>query len=177
MKEGDYLLSNQEILGGLKAAVGRGESLKDAMMTFYQAGYDKSEIEEAARAYMNEQNSGSQMNVSQRLPTKPQEGVKKEGEENKDNSNALVKKPSVPIKTTQTKPVPKPSVPIAPANNAPKKPSQKISAYGKNEKGNELAGKTLTIALTIVLLVLLGILAAVFLFKDELIVFFNNMFG
>ena len=56
-KEEDYLLSNQEIIGGLKAAIFRGESLKDAMMSFYQSGYDKSEIEQAARELMAEQSS------------------------------------------------------------------------------------------------------------------------
>ena len=46
---------NQDILGGLKSALERGESLKQAMMTFYNAGYRKEEIEEAARALKEEQ--------------------------------------------------------------------------------------------------------------------------
>jgi len=40
---------NDEILQGLKIAVQRGQSLRDAMMSFYNAGYKKQEIEEAAR--------------------------------------------------------------------------------------------------------------------------------
>ncbi|NMB66955.1 hypothetical protein GYA25_02770 [Candidatus Woesearchaeota archaeon] len=39
---------NQEILGGLIAALERGESLKKSMMSLYNAGYKKEEIEEAA---------------------------------------------------------------------------------------------------------------------------------
>lgn len=40
---------NDEILGGLKSALERGESMKRAMMTLFNAGYNKGEIEEAAR--------------------------------------------------------------------------------------------------------------------------------
>jgi|SRR3989338_957403 len=39
---------NQDILEGLKHAVARGEPLQKAMMTFFNAGYKKEEIEEAA---------------------------------------------------------------------------------------------------------------------------------
>ena len=42
-------MPNQEILGGLKHALNRGESLEKAMISFYNAGYRKEEIEEAAR--------------------------------------------------------------------------------------------------------------------------------
>ena len=41
---------NEEILGGLKSSVAKGESLRKAMISFYNAGYKKEEIEEAARA-------------------------------------------------------------------------------------------------------------------------------
>jgi len=41
VKEDEYLLTNQEILGGLRTALERGQTLKQAMMSFYQAGYKK----------------------------------------------------------------------------------------------------------------------------------------
>lgn len=41
---------NEEILEGLKSSVARGESLYQAMMSFYNAGYSKEEIESSARA-------------------------------------------------------------------------------------------------------------------------------
>ncbi|HKL24069.1 MAG TPA: hypothetical protein VJ912_01910 [Candidatus Nanoarchaeia archaeon] len=40
---------NQEIVGGIEIAVNRGYSVDDAMISFYNAGYDRNEIEEAAR--------------------------------------------------------------------------------------------------------------------------------
>ena len=48
-------MPRQDILAGLKHAVSRGESLRQAMMTFYRAGYPKQEIEEAARTIQAEQ--------------------------------------------------------------------------------------------------------------------------
>ena len=40
----------EDILGALKSALIRGETLKRAMMTLYNAGYKKNEIEESAAA-------------------------------------------------------------------------------------------------------------------------------
>ena len=42
---------NEEILGGLKSATNRGETLQQAMMTFYNAGYKREEIEESAKFF------------------------------------------------------------------------------------------------------------------------------
>ncbi len=42
-------MPNPEILGGLKSALNKGESLEKAMTSLYNAGYMKEEIEEAAR--------------------------------------------------------------------------------------------------------------------------------
>lgn len=39
---------NQEILGGLRFALNKGEPLEKATTSFYNAGYRKEEIEEAA---------------------------------------------------------------------------------------------------------------------------------
>ena len=46
---------NSEILGGLRAALNRGESLEKIMVSFYNAGYRKEEIEEAARIFQQEE--------------------------------------------------------------------------------------------------------------------------
>jgi len=41
---------NEEIFWGLQTAVDKGETLQQAMMSFYNAGYKKEDIEEAAKA-------------------------------------------------------------------------------------------------------------------------------
>jgi len=43
-------MTKEEIIGGLKSALSRGESLNRAMMTFFNAGYKKEDIESAAGA-------------------------------------------------------------------------------------------------------------------------------
>lgn len=43
-------MSNEDIVGGLKSALERGESFQRAMMSFYSAGYKKEDIEWAARS-------------------------------------------------------------------------------------------------------------------------------
>lgn len=48
---------NDEILSGLRMAVSKGELLHKAMMSFYNSGYNKDEIEEAARIIKNESSS------------------------------------------------------------------------------------------------------------------------
>ncbi len=44
----------EDILGGLRLAVSRGEKLSNAMLTFLRAGYAKNDIEEAARIVKDE---------------------------------------------------------------------------------------------------------------------------
>jgi len=41
----------EDIFEGIKLAVSKGENLQSAMQSFYNAGYKKEEIEEAARAF------------------------------------------------------------------------------------------------------------------------------
>ena len=192
VKEGDYMISDQEILGGLRAAIERGETLKDAMMTFYQAGYDKTEIEEAARAYLNQQKSEAQnINVAQRVQPGQKEMSKEEKleEMNKPKERPEPKSMSEPESKSMpmmSKPEPKP-MPIMPKpksvssellNKKKEITPQKVSAYEmpKKKDQNPRKNNALTYILIFVLLFLFGILAAVYLFKDELIQFINGMF-
>ena len=58
-------------------------------------------------------------------------------------------------------------------NINPIKTVQKISEYGKEEKPK---GKMIIFIFIFILLILFGILASVFLFKNELMEFLNNIF-
>lgn len=158
VKESDYLISNQEILGGLKTAIERGETLKDAMMTFYQAGYDKYEIEDAARAYLNQQRSGEDgLNVGQRLqPSVPE----KKEEIKRQEMNKPVEAQNMPI-----------------IEKKRELTQQVASAYTGMKKPAPTKNNAVTIILILVLLMLVGVLAAVFLFRNELVDFINKMFG
>ncbi len=101
---------NEEIVGGLRLALERGESMNKAMMTFFNAGYTKEEIEEAAKTL-------SQMPAAAQIqpPARTSSGIV-----------------PAPPKYVQQPPQP-PSVPGT--TNS----SQKASGYGekKNDSGDK----------------------------------------
>ncbi|GAH73722.1 unnamed protein product [marine sediment metagenome] len=121
----------EEIVEGLKYAVAKGESLPKAMMSFYNAGYLKKDVEEAARA----------LQVPQLPQTQPQQPLQQ-----------------------QIQPQQIPQTPV--------KVVQKVSAYGERPKS---AGKALILMLVFFLILLLGVLVAVFLFRDELSELLGNI--
>ncbi len=166
---------NEGILGGLKLALSKGESLKQAMMTFYNAGYKKEEIEEAARTLQKE---GGQEEISQK-PEKPLKQKKIQKPSKQRQIKTPIQKVSSYGEPTATKPPVKKEMPAVPEKikkeetQKPEKISpQKISGYEKQKP----KGKIIIILLIFFLLFLLGALVAVFLFKQELADFFNNLF-
>ena len=163
---------NEEILGALNSALARGESLKKAMMTLFNAGYKKEEISEAARS------------VQKFAPsTKPQTPTTEDSKKSKIKKPKKIN-PGVDIQNLA------PSGKLAPKTDQASQPAeqqvpgqtpqqgsqapQRVSGYGKPPKP---AGKIIIIILGFLLLLLVGILVTIFLFKEELIGFFNNMFN
>ncbi|MBI2043179.1 hypothetical protein HYT25_02210 [Candidatus Pacearchaeota archaeon] len=176
----------EDIIRGLEGAMSKGESLERAMYSFYNAGYNKSDVEAAARAlsiHLSQQES--------LIPSKP--------EEIKVPPIPISKKPveipvSIEIKPPEPKPEPKPIkveeiIPkpgLKPINEkqkekpsffTPQKPKvvQQVSAYETREKTS--LRTILIIVLLIVLIVLLGILTSIFIFRDTLLNFFDNLIG
>jgi hypothetical protein len=126
----------EEILEGLKYALAKGEPLPQAMMSFYNAGYLKKDIEEAARVLQAPQLLQTQQ------PTQP------------------VQQP--PQQQVQPGQLPQ----------APVKVVQRVSEYRERPK---TAGKAIILMLVFFLVLLLGVLVAVFLFKDELSELLGNI--
>jgi len=183
VEEKEYLLTSQEILGGIKFAVEKGETLKNAMMSFYRAGYGKQEIEEAAKTYL-EMNNPGQMDVTKRIPEKKVEskneklvtnvGVKPGEKKEEENKIKPLTGNSVENKNPSAMPKPKGSQNLGQKNN--KETVQKVSEYGTVIKAPK-KGKLITLVLILILVFLFGILGAIILFKSELVSFFNNLFG
>ena len=152
---------NEIILGGLKSALARGESLKKAMMTMYNAGYKREEISEAARI-VNKPRVAAQTQPASQSKQKP----------------SLISKSKAPKKLAPQKtqqPVPsQEQTQVTKKLPKGKKTLQRVSNYGQPLKPG---GKTMIIVLGFLLLLLIGILAAIFLFKDDLLSFFNNLFS
>ena len=132
---------NEDLLGGLKSALSRGQSLKQAMASFYNAGYKKEDIELAAKALQTPQ-----------IPQKIQQPVQP------------VQPIQQPPRTKQIQKLPQ---------QTPPKIIQRVSKYEQSKP----KGKWLLFIMIFILLILLGILASVILFKQELAEFFNNLFG
>ncbi len=156
----------EEIFEGLKVALAKGETLQKAMMSFFNAGYSKEEIEEAAR-----QLQMSQVSQSQQAPTQP-------AQQTSSSQSAPSQKTQPQPQKTQSQPTQKQKKPekkiskTKPSQKPPKKTVQKVSAYEGKHKSKSII---VTGILIFVLLLLLGVLVAVFLFKDKLAAFFGNI--
>lgn len=162
-------MPKEEIVEGLKAAIAKGESLNKAMMSFFNSGYSKEDIEDAAKILDSPQ-------LPQIQITQPQQQnipVKQDSQQSQTQTN----EPKVQF---ETHPVPQPSNPQSETQNQQFPPlqqpqtTQKVSNYGG--KPNALGAVAIFI-LVFFLLVLVGVLIAVFLFKDELAGFFNSFIG
>ena len=162
---------NEEILGGLKSAINRGESLKRAMMTFYNAGYKKEEIEEAARV-LNERPAETQPQVA---VVKPKQNFFGNLFKKKPEQKIVPKEVSIP--SAPVEPVSKPSSQIVSSygEKSESQPVQKISSYEKTE--SKTKDKILIAVLITILIILFAILAGIFLFKQQIINFFSSLLG
>ncbi len=144
---------NADILGGLRSALAKGKSLKQTMISFYNAGYKKEEIEEAARTL---QTQPAVQPILQ--PTLP------------------VPQISQPVTQPGQPPPPQIQQPIQTAQMqqlAQMLPAlQNVSGYGKTKK----PGKTLIIILAGSLVFLIVLLVTIFLLKDTLAGLLNKLF-
>lgn len=152
---------NEEIFGGLKSALERGESLKRAMMTLYNSGYKKEEIEECAKILL-EYNRENQVEMPspEIIQTIPEAKPQIQQPANLQKSAQQIQKITPQIQTT---------VPYHAYA-----PIQRISDYEGGISSREKAVIIILVSLLVFLIVSLGL---IFLFKQELINFFGNLFG
>jgi hypothetical protein len=142
-----------DIIGGLKIALSRGDSLQKAMQSFYNAGYKKEDIEEAARTLNAEGFRPQVVSRTPRVKAKPSTKPEHPGYQ-------------PPIKTTPSPVLQRPAT----TSTIPQR--QTVSSYGE-KKGIDV----ITIILIAILIILIGVLIGVFLFKQDLIEFLNKVFG
>jgi uncharacterized surface anchored protein len=144
------MVVKDDILGGLKSALERGESLKRAMNTLFNSGYEKAEIEEAARA------------LSSQPPIQPIVSTP-------EKISKISEAPSFSSKPIKEK---KEKKPFTLFNNLFRKKSpetiQKVSSYGEN------GDRKLIIILVISLILLVASLLLIFIFKQQLIDLFSS---
>jgi hypothetical protein len=151
-------MAKREIVEGLRAAVGKGEPLRRAMMSFFNAGYDKGEIEEAA-IEMKKPQPIFLPTVQPGMPGQP-----------------IQPKPSPQVQQQILPPIQQPVLPPPQFRLLPQFPIQTvqtISGYGQKPRFESLV---ITITLVYLLLFLIGVLAAVFFFKEEISRFIGGGF-
>jgi len=172
----------EDILGGLRTALARGQSLRQAMMSFYNAGYIKQEIEEAARAVQAEISNPTQQQFIPG-PTAPIF----------QRTNIMELDPNEKPKEVFSQTATFVQQPVQPQT------IQKVSAYGPPVQPQAIVqqqvqpiaqpqaivqqpsivakprGKAIIFILLALLLILIGGLIAVFFFKGEILSFFESV--
>ncbi len=178
---------NEEIFEGLKRSTGLGGTLKSGMMSFYNSGYKKQDIEEAAKA-LQSYNKGQPIQFKQ--PVTPRVITQPISEQAPSSDDA----PKQSISPVQRMPTTQKIIPVQPIQpgqivqqniqqvatavkqipaQVPQQMNQQIASnYNKKSK---ISG--LTITLIVFLVLLFGALISMFVFKDALISFLNNAFS
>lgn len=185
-------MPKEDIIGGLSLAIQKGESLQQAMLTFFNAGYKREEIEEAAKELQTLPNYPI---PTQRPQTQPTFSLNPLPKPKKLPQTQVVKplplkklKPFTPT-PKEIQPIPgKLLKPVSPTQSfqTPPRPIQKsfqslkqplstslVSDYGKSKSTPRFI---MIITLSILLVILILVLAGVFLFRNTLIGFFSNLF-
>jgi hypothetical protein len=165
---------NEEVVGGLISGMERGESLKKAMITLFNAGYKKEEIEEAA-ALVNQIGIQTKVITPKVLPEQPKLiEAEKSGKLNSSQINPQTF--ASPIATNPSEKLVVPREPSLTSSSTKRineeKTVQKVSSYTKDSSKE----KMMIFLLVALLVFLVGILVAIFLFKDELVNFFSTFF-
>jgi|WetSurMetagenome_2_1015567.scaffolds.fasta_scaffold249325_2 hypothetical protein len=152
---------NSDLVGGLRSALERGEPLKKAMVSLFNAGYKREEIEDAARNL----DSAPVMGVVQ--PKKPMVVAPLPKSPSVPEKKPVQSIPAKPVKEEKLKPVKVqqyPQLQTAPV-------VQTVSSYERPPADD----KAVITVLTIILIFLLSLLVTIFIFKNEIVNFFSNM--
>ncbi len=159
----------EDILGGLKTALARGQTLRQAMMSFYNSGYLKQEIEEAAKALQVEKNQPLQPQFAQG-PSETAPIFQRTDLVEKDSNEEPKEVLSQTAKLAQPQTIQKVSAYGQPAQpTQPKQPQQVQQPQPAKPRG-----KAIIFILLALLIILIGGLIVVFFFKDKLLTFFNS---
>lgn len=211
----------EDILGGLELAMSRGETLEQAMYSFFNAGYKKEDIEEAARVLVQQNPQAQNQQPQQNIPSQ-QSQVNQPPEQDNQSQNIPqqsfqqdMQPEQTPPETSQQiqpKPLPlqqqfpeqpkmkkgffgklfgklfsgkqKTNEPVQKNQPMPEqKPREKqkpsgISEYGEQPRkkpGRNMKRIVILSILVSILLILLGSLVAIFIFRDSIVDFLNSI--
>ena len=149
---------NEDILGGLKAALVRKQSLRQAMISLLNAGYEKTEIKEAAISLQREKHTVPQIVIPKKVvPAKPKSKTKKFNL----FSGKKISKPEKPKKINEKPPqIKKPLKISKPALTKEEKERIRLEEIKKQQELKKRLDKITkrTLKISIILLTLLAVL-------------------
>ncbi|MFH1325171.1 MAG: hypothetical protein ABIH49_00175 [archaeon] len=152
---------NEDILGGLKIALERGDSLEKAMLSFYNSGYKKEEIENAARALLQYQSNPAeiqQQNRNQGKPIQPSQQIRNQQTKSQQSNQQDYYQKQMPAKQNPV---------------LQKQPLKQIVSGYENKKDPR---KILIIIIVSLLVFLVASLISIYIFRDAIIGFFSSLF-
>ncbi|MEK6933432.1 MAG: hypothetical protein AABW75_00985 [Nanoarchaeota archaeon] len=175
-----------EIQSGLKNAIDRGSSLKDAVQTFINAGYNPVEVNEAANAMgygatnmtsQDTQSSGDKSISPQVMTLQSSQQTQQQKYSNIDSMPAVSQKSEISSQSTNNfmnQTSPSFSSPFNSSQQEIQQPSleksQKIDSLVKQKSSK----KTKIIIFIAVLLLLVGAVIATIIFKDKILALFES---
>jgi len=156
-------MMNPMIIEGIRNGIKRGQSLKQTMISFYNAGYSRQDIEDSARAVQSQLQPVQQpQQIPQiKTPSTNQQQISKIPVQQSQKNSVQNVSSYVPQNFSQ------------PQQKIIQKPNVSSYSYSKE---SFFESKGLIIFLLVFLILCLGALFAVFFFKQELINFFNSLF-
>ncbi|MBI4116792.1 hypothetical protein HY449_03555 [Candidatus Pacearchaeota archaeon] len=163
-------MPKEDIIRGLEGAMAKGETLERAMYSFYNAGYNKQDVEEAARALSAHLSIQESM-----LPVKQVLQIQKTPQKKMEIPPA---KQIVPLEELKSRQSLQPLEQLNSLENQTREQEPRIvQDVSKYEPKQKMNSRTLLIViLSILLAILVGSLAGIFLFKDTLIKMFSGIF-
>jgi len=168
-------IARTKSLQGLQEALDRGYSLKTAMLTLFNAGYGRREIEDAART-LSDFKLGNivlpKKAIAEIKEIKPARKIFKFLKKEKSSSEL----PSVPIMPSQMSASTR--LKLKNLVETIQKPQiQKVSNYEKPKIKKSPRKTGVIIILIFLLILLIGSLGAILVFRQQLVDFLNSIFG
>ncbi|MBU1252472.1 MAG: hypothetical protein KJ905_02200 [Nanoarchaeota archaeon] len=151
-------MPSQDLIEGLKYAMSRGDTLDKAMMTFYNSGYPKAEVEEAASELKSQSQVAPVMPVSIGAPTQQPTPH--------SQFSQVAQAPTSSPTTAQT------------AVKAPAPVYQSFppaQSYSPSARESETTGRIIIVLLVMMLILLFGILLSIFVFRSQLSEFLTGL--
>lgn len=159
-----------ELVEGIRHAISKGESLKQAMMSFYRAGYKKEDVEDSAREYQRLYYFQQMQN-----PQQTNQSSQQFGQTTQTNKTSNQPQTQQPLSSLPSQSPMQNSIQQAPQyQQMPQQNPQQVSNYNSMQKPKRSFGKIMIILLVLFLIILLVGVGLLFFFKESIINYLAN---